>query len=426
MKIKLILSILFLNIITISVLAEDNGTFVFAKGGDVSWLSQMDATGYKFYNDNGVQEDCFKILKDHGFNTIRLRTFVNPSADRTNGHCSKDETVALAVRAQQWGMRIMIDFHYSDAWADPGHQAKPAAWVGHDFPTLLTDLYNYTFDVITALKTAGITPEWVQVGNETSGGMVYPEGSNASSWTQLIQLINKGYDAVKAVSPTSKVILHIDGGNDNARFRWWFDNAKVNGAKYDVIGMSYYPYWITGSPDYTLSINALGNNLLDMVTRYGKQVMVVEVGGLDINAQNTYNMLMAVQNKVNAVPNNNGLGVLYWEPEGARSWSGYTLSAWGSDGKPTIALNAFSDFVSAVPNVTEKNLNMRQDRQNQTLIFDEELSKVEILNMNGMIVKSVAASNFISTDQLPKGVYLIRAKSKSQPNPKVFKLLQIS
>ncbi len=318
----------------------DRPASTFAKGADISWLPQMEATGYKFYNDKGVEEDCFKILKDHGINSIRLRTWVNPSDDRASGHCSKDETVAMAVRAQKWGMRIMIDFHYSDSWADPGKQKKPAAWEGHDFAQLLKDVYNYTFDVMTALKTSGVSPDWVQVGNETASGMIYPEGST-SNWTQLAQLINQGYDAIKAVSPNSKVILHVDQGNNNARFRTWFDNAKANGAKYDVIGLSYYPYWLTGNPDYTLSINDLGNNLLDMVSRYGKEVMVVEVGGEDYKAQNTYDMLVAVQKKVKAVPNGKGLGVLYWEPEGAKSWSHYGLSAWGDDGRPTKALDAF-------------------------------------------------------------------------------------
>jgi len=312
----------------------------FVKGADIGWLPQMEATGYKFYNENGVEQDCFQILKDHGINTVRLRTWVNPSNDKASGHCSKDETVALAVRAKKWGMRVMINFHYSDSWADPGQQKKPAAWVGHDFQQLLKDLYDYTADVMTALKTNGVTPEWVQVGNETSGGMIYPEGST-SNWPTLVQLINKGYDAVKAVSPTSKVVLHIDQGNNNARFRWWFDNAKTNGAKYDVIGLSYYPYWLTGNPDYSLSIDDLGNNMNDMVARYGKEVMVVEVGGEDTKVQNTYDMLIAVQKKVKTVPNGKGLGVMYWEPEGARSWSKYALSAWGSDGKPTAALKAF-------------------------------------------------------------------------------------
>jgi len=318
----------------------DSTNSSFAKGADISWLPQMEATGYKFYNDNGLEEDCFKILKDHGINSIRLRTFVNPSDDKASGHCSKDETVAMAVRAQKWGMKVMIDFHYSDTWADPGKQRKPRAWEGHDFPTLLNDLYNYTFEVMTALKTAGISPEWVQVGNEIPGGMIYPEGSS-TNWPQLSQLINKGYDAIKAVSPQSKVILHVDQGNNNGRFRWWFDAAKANGAKYDMIGLSYYPYWLEGKPDYTLSIDDLAKNMNDMVSRYGKEVMVVEVGGEDIKVQNTYDMLVAVQKKVKEVPENKGMGVFYWEPEGARSWSHYALSAWGDDGKPTKALDAF-------------------------------------------------------------------------------------
>ncbi|MDP3914052.1 MAG: glycosyl hydrolase 53 family protein [Bacteroidota bacterium] len=312
----------------------------FAKGADISWLPQMEATGYKFYSDNGTEEDCFKILKDHGINSIRLRTFVNPADDKASGHCSKDETVAMAVRAQKWGMKVMINFHYSDTWADPGHQRKPKAWEGHDFPTLLNDLYDYTFDVMTALKTAGVAPEWVQVGNEVPGGMIYPEGST-DNWPQLVQLINKGYDAVKAVSPESKVILHVDQGNNNGRFRWWFDAAKAHGAKYDVIGLSYYPYWLEGKPDYTLSIDDLGANLNDMVSRYGKEVMVVEVGGEDIKVQNTYDMLVAVIKKVKEVPEQKGTGVFYWEPQGARSWSRYALSAWGNDGKPTKAMDAF-------------------------------------------------------------------------------------
>ncbi len=310
------------------------------KGADISWLPQMEASGYKFYNDQGNAEECLKILKDHGINAIRLRTFVNPSDDKFSGHCSKDETVAMAARAKNWGMKVMIDFHYSDSWADPSKQIKPKAWEGHDFPTLLKDLYDYTFDVMTALKTAGITPEWVQVGNEIPGGMILPEGST-NNWPQLAQLINKGYDAIKAVSPESKVILHVDQGNNSGRFRWWFDAAKANGAKFDVIGLSYYPYWLEGKPDYTLSITDLGANMNDLFYRYGKEVMVVEVGGEDVRVQNTYDMLIAVQKKVKEVPNSKGLGVFYWEPEGARSWSHYALSAWGDDGKPTKAMDAF-------------------------------------------------------------------------------------
>lgn len=312
----------------------------FAKGADISWLPQMEATGYIFYDNQGKPQDCFQILKDHGINAIRLRTFVNPSQDRASGHCSKEETVAMALRAKKWGMDVMIDFHYSDTWADPGQQKKPAAWEGHDFPRLLTDVYDYTFEVMTALKTSGITPQWVQVGNETASGMIYPEGST-KNWTTLAQLINKGYAAIKAVSPTSTVMLHVDQGNNNARFRAWFDSAQVHKAQYDMIGLSYYPYWLPGNPDYTASIDDLSKNMNDMVARYGKPVMVVEVGGEDYKAQNTYDMLVAVQQRVKAVPNGKGLGMFYWEPEGAKSWSKYGLSAWGDNGRPTKALDAF-------------------------------------------------------------------------------------
>ena len=311
-----------------------------AKGGDISWLPQMEASGYIFYNDNGEPEDCFKILKDHGINSVRLRTWVNPSDNPQSGHCSKEETVAMAKRAKEWGMKVMINFHYSDSWADPGKQNKPKDWERFNFEELKQALYDYTYDVIDDLKKEGIYPEWVQLGNEIPSGMIHPEG-HTDNWPQLVELLNKGYDAVKAVSPSSKIILHVDQGNNNERFRWWFDNAEEHGAKYDNIVMSFYPWWLEGKPDYRDVIDDLGANLIDMPNRYNKEVMVVEVGGEDVQPNNTYNMLKAVIQKVREVPNNNGLGVFYWEPQGARSWSHYALSAWGEDGRPTKAMDAF-------------------------------------------------------------------------------------
>ncbi|WP_426490930.1 glycosyl hydrolase 53 family protein [Hymenobacter sp. 102] len=313
----------------------------FAKGADTGWLQQMEANNYLFYNDQGVQQDCFQILKDKGINSIRLRVWVTPSmTDWVNGHCSPAEVVTMATRAKNMGFRVMIDFHYSDSWADPGKQTKPAAWASHSFAQLLTDVYDHTYSVLSALKTNGVTPEWVQVGNEIPGGMLWPEGSSTNNFGQLTQLINKGYEAVKAVSPTTKVVVHLDKGNDNARFRWFFDQLTTNGGKYDVIGMSYYPYWL--NQDYTASINNLQANLKDMVSRYNKEVVVAEVGGDCATApQNVYDMLVAVQQAVRNVPDNKGLGVFYWEPEGYRSFSGYQLSAWNNNGRPTLAMNAF-------------------------------------------------------------------------------------
>ncbi|WP_236018519.1 MULTISPECIES: glycoside hydrolase family 53 protein [Hymenobacter] len=311
----------------------------FAKGADVGWLQQMEATGYVFRNEQGQPQDCLAILKAQGINSIRLRVFVNPSDNEASGHCSPAEVVAMAKRAAGLGFRVMIDFHYSDTWADPGKQAKPAAWASHSFAQLLTDVYDHTFSTMTALKAAGVTPEWVQVGNEIPGGMLWPEGST-KNFPQLAQLITKGYEAVKAASPTSKVIVHLDRGNDNALYRDFFDKLTANGGKFDVIGMSYYPYWL--KQDYTASIADLRANLLDMVARYpGKEVVVAEVGNDYTQVQNSYDMLTATLQAVRAVPQNKGLGVFYWEPEGAKSWSGYQLSAWGDDGKPSPALKAF-------------------------------------------------------------------------------------
>lgn len=315
-------------------------TSTFSKGADVGWLPQMEATGYLFYDADGTPKECLQLLKDRGINTIRLRVWVNPSNDKINGHCSPAETLLMAIRAQNMGMRVMIDFHYSDSWADPGKQTKPKAWENHSFDQLLNDVYSHTFDIMIALKAVGVTPEWVQIGNEIPDGMLWPEGKS-TNFNQLAQLLNKGYEATKAVSPTTKVIIHLDEGNNNAKFRWFFDQAKSNNVKYDVIGMSYYPYWL--NTDYKVTIGDLQKNLNDMVSRYGKEVMVVEIGGDYTLAQNTKGMLTAVINLVKAVPNNKGIGVIYWEPEGEKSWSGYQLSAWQANGKPSSALDAFKN-----------------------------------------------------------------------------------
>ena len=336
---RIVLLLLFISSTNIA-LAQKKNKLAFAKGADVSWLPQMEATGYRFYDTDGKEKDCLQLLKERGMNTIRLRVFVNPSQDKASGHCSKEETVAMALRAQKAKMRIMIDFHYSDTWADPAKQAKPAAWANLSFDALQNKVYEHTFDVLTALKKAGVTPEWVQVGNEIPGGMLWPDGST-NNWAQLAQLLNKGYEATKAVNAKIKVIVHVDEGNNNEKFRWFFDKATEHQVKYDVIGLSYYPFWI--KKDYSETIADLQNNLNDMASRYQKEVMVVEVGGVDEQVQNTRELLAATIKAVRAVPDHKGLGVLYWEPQGAKSWSGYGLSAWQPDGKPSPALDAFKE-----------------------------------------------------------------------------------
>lgn len=326
-------------LITISC-TDKTATPEFAKGADVSWLPQMEATGYEFKDEKGNKADVLQLLKDRGMNSVRLRVFVDPSSDPRSGHCSKEETVEMALRAQEMGMDVMINFHYSDSWADPGKQNKPKAWEELSFEDLKTKVYEHTYDVVSAVNEAGVTPKWVQVGNEIPGGMLWPEGST-DNWEQLGQLLNAGYEATKAVDKSIQVIVHVDEGDNNEKFVDFYDNATEQNVKYDIIGLSYYPFWV--EKDYTETIDNLAFNLKDMVKRYGKDVMVVEVGGLYDQVENTKNLLEATIKAVKDVPGNRGLGVMYWEPQGEKSWSGYSLSAWQEDGTPSPALDAFKN-----------------------------------------------------------------------------------
>jgi len=306
----------------------------FVKGADIGWITQMEAAGIKFYNSAGTPQECIALLKSIGINTIRLRVWVNPA----DGYNNMADVVTKAVRAKNAGMRILIDFHYSDTWADPGKQTKPAAWATQDFATMQTSLATHTTTVLTALKNNNVSPEWVQVGNETNDGMLWPDGRASTNMPNFAQLINAGYDAVKSVFPTAKVIVHISNGWDNSLFRWMFDGLKTNGAKYDVIGMSMYP---TAANWATYNTQCL-TNMNDMASRYNKEVMIVEAGMPWDDATNSNAFLTDLIAKTKSVTGNKGLGVLYWEPEAYNNWQGYTLGAFDNSGKPTIAMDAFS------------------------------------------------------------------------------------
>ncbi|GAB6991704.1 glycosyl hydrolase 53 family protein [Paenibacillus pini] len=306
-----------------------------AKGADIGWLSQLEANGYTWKDQNGVQKDALQILKDNGVDSVRLRVFVNPPSSFTYkgsdgvtsylGFNDKAGVVAMARRADALGLRIMIDFHYSDVWADPGKQIKPASWEGHSFNQLLTDVYDHTYDVMNTLKSYNIYPEWVQVGNEINYGMVWPEGKD-TNFGQLTQLINSGYDAVKTVSPSSKVVVHLAYGQQNAHFRTWFDKFQNNGGKWDVIGISGY---MAPGTNYMPRTEEFAYNLNDMAARYNKEVMVSEFGGRYDDPENTYSALVSELDAIKSVPNGKGIGVFYWEPESAPGAlpDGYPLGA---------------------------------------------------------------------------------------------------
>jgi len=305
----------------------------FARGADISWLTQMEASGYKFYNAAGSAMDCMQLLKSLGINSIRLRAWVNPAGGWNNNA----DLVAKAVRAKGLGLKILLDLHYSDTWADPGHQVKPAAWAGDDLAALNSAVYSYTLSVLDTLKKNGVVPSWVQIGNETNDGMLWPDGKASVNMANFAALVNSGYKAVKASGDSIKVIVHISNGYDNSLFRWMFDGLKTNGAQWDIIGMSLYPT-STNWQSYNESCLA---NMKDMVSRYNKQVMICEVGMPVSEASACQSFITDLIAKTKSLAGGNGLGVFYWEPESYGNWQGYGLGAFDNTGKPTAAMNAF-------------------------------------------------------------------------------------
>jgi len=269
-------------------------------------------------------------------NAIRLRVWVNPSSGWNN----ITDVVAKAKRAKAAGFDILIDFHYSDTWADPAHQTKPAAWSSYTFDELMSNVYWHTYNSLTTLKNAGITPKWVQIGNETSDGMLWNDGKASVNMKNFAWLINSGYDAAKAVNSSIKVIVHLANCENNTIYRWMFDGLKSNGAKWDIVGASIYPTQ-TGDGDWFTMDNQCYDNLADMVNRYSKDVMIAEVGMPWDDPKNSYDTIADLLKKMAAIPNGHGLGVFYWEPESYNGWQSYSLGLMDNSGKPTYAMDAF-------------------------------------------------------------------------------------
>lgn len=317
-----------------SSMASSNQNF--AKGADVSWITEMEATGKTFYTKTGVQKDLLDVLKEQGMDSIRLRVWVNPADGKYN---NMTDVLAKAKRVKAAGMKLMIDFHYSDNWADPGKQIKPAAWAAYTVDQLATAVADHTRNSLVLLRDAGISPEWVQVGNETSNGMLWEEGRASTNMKNYARFVTSGYDAVKEIFPAALVIVHLDNCYDNALYQWNIGGLKDNGGKFDVIGASAYPTYRSGSTWQTTNTQCLAN-LNDMVDRYKVPVMIAEVGTPwdHVDAKAIVADLIA---KVRAVKNNQGLGIFYWEPEAYGGWKGYNLGAFDNSGKPTSGMDAF-------------------------------------------------------------------------------------
>ncbi len=309
--------------------ADAASTFI--KGADVSWLPQMEANGYKFYNSAGVQQDLLAILKGYGINAIRLRTFVNPSSSPQNGHCSQSETIAMALRCKNAGLKVDIDFMFGDTWNSVGTQKPPAAWASLSYSAMLTAMHNYVSGFMAASKAKGFTPDWVQIGNEENSGICNPTGSLAHHPDQMTGLLNTAYSAIKATFPSTQVIVHLAQPQKLTVVENFFDTYKAHGGKWDITGFSSYG---SGS-----AIPGIVANMATAKSRYGKPVMQVEFGG---PVGQPAKVAKDLASYITGIKGFGGLGLFYWEPEGYAPFTNYTLGAWDATTKrPTAALNGF-------------------------------------------------------------------------------------
>lgn len=304
----------------------------FYKGADLSYVNQMEDCGATYYENNSAK-DPFTIMADHGANIVRVRLWHNPLAYEAfpTPYSTYEDVVKTITRAKSEGMHVLLDFHYSDHWTDPGKQGIPSAWAHlvDDISALETEMYNYTYQVLTDLNSLGLMPEMVQVGNETNGQMLSAEGADVTvvDWARQSAILNAGIAAVRAAGNVSsiqpKIVLHIA---DPSQGDYWFGNVVDNGVNdFDIMGFSFYPEWHGGD------IGNVGNTIAYLKNKFNKDVLFVEVGlpyTLDWN-DDAANMLSAMPNGYEVNPNGQrdwlidlttemynkgGIGVIYWEP----------------------------------------------------------------------------------------------------------------
>ncbi len=292
-------------------------------GADVSSLKRSLDLGARYYDATGAARDPIGILKTAGLNYARLRVWYNTAS----GYNNKAAVLVHARTLKAQGLKIMIDFHYSDTWADPGHQVKPAAWASHSLSRLGQDVYAHTYDVCTALKNQGTTPDSVQIGNEINVGMLWPEGLiTKNNFAPLAGLLNQGYAATKACGSAIPVLIHTAWTDSTAKARWFYDGIAARGVKWDITALSYYCIWHG-------TLGNLHNVITDMRTRYGKPVVVVETAypfttanadsernvvgsgircdGFPATRQGQADQFTRVQNTARTA---GAIGVFYWEP----------------------------------------------------------------------------------------------------------------
>ena len=327
----------------------------FAKGADVSWVSEMESNGKTFKTKKGTQADIFESLASCGINSIRLRVWVKPSG----GWSGKADVVALAERAAKAGMALMIDFHYSDFFADPSRQDVPVDWTADkaDINKMCAHVRDHTTEVLKAIKDKGVAPAWIQIGNETRNGMLWPIGQlwetsygTPGGWANFAKLYKAGYDAAKAVFPNTRVMPHVNNAYaDNA---WWFTELKKY-ASFDMIALSHYPQAESKMTPSEYNAAAIAN-IKSLHATFNVPVMISEVGVKTPDGEAAAKtVLKEFMDAVKKLPAPTCAGVFYWEPEvydwwkpaiyTSKGWNAYGMGAYLSGGKPSSVMDVFAE-----------------------------------------------------------------------------------
>lgn len=333
-------------------------------GADISGTTELEQSGVTLYNAQGEPCENTLLMQSYGINAIRLRVWVHPEnrifvpptdpngtwesiptyePSDTPAWCSPEDVLLMAQRAQALGMAIMIDFHYSDWWADPGKQNIPAAWADMSYEEMRDAAAEHTRSTLALLREHGISVRWVQIGNETTHGFLWPMARAEQNMEHYAGITDACYEASKSIYPDAPCIVHLDCGSDLRRYRFIFDGLEQYGARYDMIGMSMYPYWdmqehLTESEDETLT--RIVANIDSLYHIYGRETMITEIGYHADYADAGYDYLLRAMRTLRDSTDGHCHGVFYWAPELEGS---YPLGAFRNH-RPTHIMDAFRDL----------------------------------------------------------------------------------
>ena len=325
----------------------------FVKGMDLSTLLELERCGAKYY-DNGEERDLLAIMESYDVDTIRIRLWNDPWSETGESYGAGENdlktSLEIAKRVTAAGFGVLLNFHYSDFWADPGKQIKPKAWADYGVKELEQAVYDYTLESMQTFLDAGVNITMVQVGNELSNGLLWPEGK-VPNYDNIATFVNAGIHAVRKADATIPVMIHLDNGGNNALYREWFDNFTKRGEDFEIIGLSYYPFWHG-------SLQMLNDNMNDIAERYGKDLVIAEVSmgytmedyknyeklsdeerkgyatrpalvekiEYPMTKQGQYDFMEDFLNRISHIKGGKGKGFFYWEP----AWIPVPGSGWAT------------------------------------------------------------------------------------------------